>query len=148
MKIYFETEINLPFEEVRDQFSKDLFVSLAPALIPFKLKRFDGCKAGDQVHIELGPGIFSQEWVSLITFEETNASGWSFIDEGKVLPWPLSYWKHHHRVDKLGPTKCRIVDDINYECSPSVLTFLFKPFLWSVFSIRPERYKKFFQGLV
>jgi ligand-binding SRPBCC domain-containing protein len=148
VKLYFETEINLPFEKVRDHFSKDLFLSLSPDFIPFKLKRYDGCKKGDQVHIELGPGKLAQEWMSLITFDETNASGWSFIDEGKILPWPLSYWKHHHRVDKLSSTSCKIVDDIHYECSPAILTFLIKPFLWSVFAIRPERYKKYFEGLV
>lgn len=143
MKLLFETDIALPFEKVRDQFSRDLFLKLAPALIPFNLKRFDGCKKNNEVHIELGP--LKQEWVSLITFEETNAHGWSFIDEGKVLPWPLKYWKHHHRVDKITETSCRIVDDIQYECSPAFLGPLIKPMLWSVFAIRPGRYRNYFK---
>ena len=145
MKLYFETVIDRPFEKVRDGFTKELFLYLSPDLIPSKLKRFDGCKTGDEVQIILGPEFLSQEWLSLITFDETNAQGWSFIDEGKVLPWPLSYWKHHHRVDKLSDTTCKIVDDITYECSPSILSPLVKPFLWSVFAIRPKRYKSFFK---
>lgn len=145
MKLLFETPVKLPFERVRDQFNRDLFLKLSPPGIPFNLKRFDGCKKGDEVHIELGPPVLKQQWVSLITFEETNAKGWSFIDEGKVLPWPLKYWKHHHRVDKIGDTECKIVDDITYECSPSFLAPLIKPFLWSVFSIRPGRYQKYFK---
>lgn len=145
MKLLFETPVPLPFEKIRDQFNRELFIYLSPGFIPFNLKRFDGCKKGDEIHIELGPAPFRQSWVSLITMEETNASGWSFIDEGKVLPWPLKYWKHHHRVDKITGLQSRIVDDIIYECSPAFLTLLIKPFLWSVFSVRPGRYQKFFK---
>lgn len=145
MKIYFETPVEMACEKVRDHFNRDLFVYLSPKIIPFKLNRFDGCKTGDEIHIELGPNGFSQDWVSLITFEETNAAGWSFIDEGKVLPWPLKYWKHHHRVDRISATESRIVDDIHYECSPSILAPLIKPLMWSVFAIRPSRYKKYFK---
>lgn len=145
MKILFETPIQQSFEIIRNRFTRELFIELAPGLIPFNLQRFDGCKRGDEVHIKLGPPPFAQKWISLITFEETNASGWSFIDEGKVLPWPLSNWKHHHRVDRISATESVIVDDIDYECSPAFLTPLMKPFLWSVFAIRPKRYKKFFK---
>ena len=145
MNLVFKTSVKKSFEEIRDKFNRELFVELAPGLIPFNLKRFDGCKKGNEVHIQLGVPPLTQEWISLITFEETNASGWSFIDEGKVLPWPLSNWKHHHRVDRISATESLIVDDINYECSPGFLTPLMKPFLWSVFAIRPKRYKKFFK---
>lgn len=147
MKILFETPIQKPFEEVRDGFTKELFLYLSPPLIPFSLKRFEGCKKGDEVHIEMNPLPFlKQEWVSVMTFEETNEGGWSFIDEGKVLPWPLSKWKHHHRVDRIGTAQCRIVDDISYECKPAFLGPLVKPFLWMVFAIRPGRYKSYFKG--
>lgn len=145
MKLYFETPIKLPYEKIRDRFNRDLFIYLSPLFIPFNLKRFDGCKKGDEIHLELGPNGFSQDWISLITFEETNASGWSFIDEGKVLPWPLKYWKHHHRVDRISATESRIVDDIQYECSFAILSYLIRPFMWSVFAIRPGRYQKFFK---
>lgn len=145
MKILFETPINLPFEKVRDRFTQDLFIHLAPPCIPFRLKKFDGCKVGDQVKIELGSWPFIQTWVSDITFEETNEKGWSFIDEGKVLPWPLSYWKHHHRVEKISDSECLIIDDIEYDCHLSTLTLFIKPFLWSIFAIRPKRYKEYFK---
>ncbi|MFP5387336.1 MAG: hypothetical protein ACLGHN_14760 [Bacteriovoracia bacterium] len=145
MKLLFTTPVPRPFEAIRDKFNRDLFQYLSPGFIPFNIKRFDGCKKGDEIHLGLGPGAIHQEWVSVITFEETNAAGWSFIDEGKVLPWPLKYWKHHHRVDRISDTESLIVDDINFECSPSFLTPLIKPFLWTVFSIRPHRYKMFFK---
>jgi ligand-binding SRPBCC domain-containing protein len=145
MKLYFETPLQSSFEKVRDKFNRELFLYLSPGFIPSKLLRFDGCKRGDEVHIRLGPEPIAQSWVSLITFEETNQSGWSFIDEGKILPWPLSYWKHHHRVDKKSSGECVVVDDIDFECSPFFLTPLIKPLLWCVFAIRPRRYKKFFK---
>ncbi len=145
MKLLFETSINLPFEKIRDQFGRELFLNLSSGVFPFRIQRFDGCKRGDEIHLELGPPGLSKKWVSYITFEETNASGWSFIDEGKLLPWPLKYWKHHHRVDRISEQKSLIVDDINFECSPGILTPLVKPVLWSVFALRPARYQKFFK---
>jgi ligand-binding SRPBCC domain-containing protein len=146
MKIIFTTNIPLNFSSIRDGFNEELFIKLAPPLIPFKLLRFDGCKKGDEVHIQLGVLPFKQTWVSDITFEEENDGGWSFIDEGRKLPWPLSYWKHHHRVDKLSESESLIVDDINFETSPKALAPMIYPFLWLIFSIRPARYKKFFQA--
>lgn len=145
MKLLFKTRVDLPFERIRDQFNRELFEYLSPSWVPFKIKRFDGCKKGDEVHVELGPALSAQQWVSIMTFEETNASGWSFIDEGKVLPWPLSNWKHHHRVDRIGPMESEIVDDIYFECSPSWMAFVIKPILWQTFAIRPKRYKNFFK---
>ncbi len=144
MKLRFETPVARPIEAVRAGFTRELFVHLAPGFIPFRLERFDGCAPGDEVHLLLGPGPFRQRWVSLITAAATNEQGWSFIDEGKVLPWPLNYWKHHHRVDKISADACRIVDDIHYECAPAFLGPLMKPFLWLVFAMRPRRYRDYF----
>lgn len=145
MKLLFSTQVLKSSEKIKEGFTRELFQFLSPGWIPFRILRFDGCKKGDEVHIQLGLHGLSQHWVSLITFEETNASGWSFVDEGKVLPWPLIYWKHHHRVDRITATESKIVDDITFECSPAFLTPLFKPFLWSVFALRPNRYKKYFK---
>jgi len=146
MNLKFSTPIPLSFTSVRDKFNKDLFIYLAPPMIPFKLVRFDGCQKNHEVHINLGFRPLTQKWISLISFEETNPQGWSFIDEGKELPWPLKSWKHHHRVDKISEKESLIVDDIHYECCNGLMTILMKPFLWWVFSLRPSRYKKYFQG--
>lgn len=145
MNILFETTIHLPFEKVKEGFTKELFIHLSPKVVPFELKRFDGCGEGDEIHINLGTSFAGQKWISVITHEKTDADGWSFIDEGKVLPWPISRWKHHHRVDKVGKKESNIVDDIFFECSPSFFGPLLRPFLWGVFSIRPRRYREFFK---
>jgi ligand-binding SRPBCC domain-containing protein len=145
MKLYFETNINLSYEQIRDRFNSDLFIFLSRGLLPFKLKRFDGCKAGDEIHIELGVKPFSMLWISDITYAETNASGWSFIDQGKILPWPLIYWKHHHRVDRVSEHESRIVDDVEFSCKPSIMGPVIKPLLWFLFALRPRRYKRYFE---
>jgi ligand-binding SRPBCC domain-containing protein len=148
MKLIFKTKISLPFQTIKEHFNQELFVYLAPGIIPFNLKRFDGCKPGDEVHIDLGVAPLKQNWVSIITSDENSEDGWSFVDEGRVLPWPLKYWKHHHRVDKISENESCIVDDIIYECSPSFLTPIMKLFFWPMFAIRPKRYKKFFKDKI
>lgn len=146
MKILFKTPLNLSVEEVKEGFNRELFEYLAPQWASFKLKRFDGCKAGDEVHIELNLMGLKQNWVSLITFDGDNEAGWSFIDEGKVLPWPLTYWKHHHRVDRISETTCEIVDDIEFCAKNSLIEKVLTPTIWSSFAIRPQLYKDYFEG--
>lgn len=147
MNLKFETLVPLPYQTIKNKFDKELFIYLSPDIIPFKLKRFDGCRLNDEIHILLGMAVIKQEWISIITDEKEADHGWYFVDEGKKLPWPLKTWKHVHRVDRLGDQESRIVDDITYDCGNEILNRLMKPFLWSVFVIRPGRYHKFFQGL-
>jgi ligand-binding SRPBCC domain-containing protein len=144
VKIVFVSPIKRSVEIVKAGFTKDLFIALSPPFPPFELKRFDGCKTGHEVHIVLRPPGMTQNWVSLITEDKENDSEWYFVDEGKVLPWPLSYWRHKHRVVKVLNDECNIIDEIEYKTSPSWLGPLIYPVLWSTFAIRPSRYKKFF----
>jgi ligand-binding SRPBCC domain-containing protein len=87
-----------------------------------------------------------QKWVSVITHEMQDSGEWSFVDEGKIMPWPLATWKHHHRVVSLGDNSSKIIDDITFECAHSWMNVFMYPALWLTFAIRPHRYKKFFQG--
>lgn len=144
-KIYFETKISKSVEEIKAEFDRSLFIYLSKGLMPFDLVRFDGCQKDNEVHIKLGLRPLSFTWISLITSEEQNEKGWSFVDEGRSLPWPLIYWRHHHRVDKISEKEARIVDDITFDCSPSFLSPIVKPFLWHMFSLRPKRYKSYFK---
>lgn len=146
MKMLFRTPLNLSYEEVKAGFNRELFEFLAPQWAAFNLERFDGCKVNDEVHIELNLLGMKKKWVSLITHEGEDSSGWSFIDEGKVLPWPLAKWKHHHRVDKISDSRSEIVDDIEFEVRNPALGKLIYPVLWSSFAIRPDLYKKYFEG--
>ena len=145
MKLEFKTPLKRSFQDIQSGFDINLFTILSKGLMPFAIKRFDGCKKNDEIHINIGIPPIHFRWVSLVTFDETNASGWSFIDEGKVLPWPLIYWQHHHRVDRISEHESIIVDSIQYECSPKFLGRLIWPVMWIVFSVRPDRYRQYFK---
>lgn len=145
MNILFRTRIHQPLTVVKQGFTKELFLLLAPNWSDANLERFDGFNKGDEVHITIKILGRKQKWVSIITDENTDASGWYFIDEGKILPWPLTQWKHTHRVDRIGDKDCEIVDDIEFHTSSKYLDKLIYPFIWSTFAIRPGLYKKFFE---
>lgn len=146
MKLLFETRIERPFLEVKAGFNLDLFLTLKPPVVNFAVNRFDGCSPGNEVHVELGFLGKKQKWVSVITQEKQHEKEWSFIDEGKIMPWPLATWKHLHRVVSLDDKSSKIIDDITCECVHSWLNVFMYPALWFSFSTRANRYKKFFQG--
>lgn len=146
MKLYFETTIEKNFLNIKKSFDQKLFLALKPPGVGLNLKRFDGCSPGNEIHLELISLGLTQHWISLVTAEKQDEKEWSFVDEGKLLPWPLASWRHHHRVVYLDDHSSKIIDDITYGCTYSWMNALFFPVLWSVFAIRPSRYRKFFQG--
>lgn len=145
MKIFFKTSLKCSFEKVKNGFNKELFLYLTPPLIKAKVLRFDGCKTGDQVHLEINQLGKVQMWESLITHHSDTPEEWSFVDEGKLLPKPLSNWKHHHRVVRIDSEQTTIIDDIEFDCHPKMLGPIIYPFLWASFAIRPSRYRTFFR---
>lgn len=143
MNLLFKTTVSRNYKLVAEGFTAKLFLYLTPAWLPGKLIRFDGCDKGNEVHIELGhPRLY---WVSEITEARMSEESWYFIDEGKVLPWPLKKWRHRHAVVKLSEDESQIVDDIEYHCANKFLEKSIYPMIYSMFSIRPARYKKFFK---
>lgn len=146
MKIYFNTVVYKDLKTVKAGFNQDLFRALKPPLVSLVIEKFDGCTVGSEVHLKLKSVGPSQRWVSLITEEKNESDQWYFIDEGRVLPWPLTSWKHVHRVISIDEKSSRIVDDITYECGHPLLSLLFYPALWFSFSFRPARYRAFFDG--
>ena len=146
MKLLFETVIHRDLKTVKAGFNKDLFMALKPPGVNLDVARFDGCEAGHEVHLNIKSFGVAQKWVSHITEDKETPEEWYFVDEGHQIPWPLSSWKHIHRVIFLGENSSKIVDDISFECVYSWMNPLFYPILWSSFSVRPSRYKKFFEG--
>jgi ligand-binding SRPBCC domain-containing protein len=146
MKIYFETTVSASFETVKENFNENLFAALKPPGLGFTIKRFDGVKKGNEIHLEINmPSLLSKKWVSVVTHEEGSKNAWSFVDEGKILPWPLTRWRHAHWVVKLNEKHSKIIDDIYFECSPAALGPAIRPVLWAAFAVRPSFYKKFFK---
>jgi ligand-binding SRPBCC domain-containing protein len=145
MKIRFETPIELGYLQIRDKFDRQLFEALSPPGVSVLLRRFDGCKKGDEYHLGLNFLGKSQEWQGVITDEKTTDTEWAFVDEGKVLPWPLVEWKHTHIVEKVSDNSSLIVDDIDFECATPWLIPVVAPGLWLMFAIRPYKYHQYFR---
>lgn len=143
-RIHLETTVSADFQSVISNFDRKLFDALKPPLIPLKLIRYDGEKTGDEIHLALG---FGQKWISLITDHGVAEKEWFFVDEGKVLPWPLRYWKHVHKVLKTDNNVTMLIDDISFGTGYSVLDAFMYPFLYLQLSWRKPTYKKFFGNI-
>lgn len=131
-------------EQVKEGFTKDLFLSLNPPFPPVKLLRFDGCKTADRVVLELNFIFFKQEWVSVITEDKEDADSWHFVDVGTKLPFFLKHWQHHHGV-KNSPKGAMIIDDITFSTGNVIANLILYPLLYGQFLYRKPIYKKIFK---
>lgn len=147
MKIHFCTKLEGALPALKDGFQKDLFLKLTPPWANIQLLRFDGCKKGDEIHLRIKVLWGRQSWVSLVTEEEKKEDSWMFVDEGKVLPWPLKRWRHVHSINALSNSSAEIVDNISFDCHWPWLGPLVYPVLWATFAIRPARYRAYFKEL-
>ncbi len=143
MNLLIKTRIPMNYREILKGFNSELFLALKPPLMPLGLERFDGCKTNDEVHLRVGP--LKQKWVSVITSDFDNDKECGFIDEGKVIPPPLSYWHHTHRIVKISENESEIHDDINFTTGAKVLDFLVYPALYLQFAMRPRAYRKYYK---
>ena len=146
MKMLIKTRIHKDYNFVFSKFNQDLFKSLKPPLLNLEVLRFDGCKKGDEIHLNIGFGPFSIKWISHITENSNGENENLFIDEGYLLPPPLKYWKHIHRVKKISEDLCEIQDDIEFSSGNQFLDTILYPTLYFQFSLRNPAYKKFFKS--
>lgn len=144
MKIKISTTVEENYEKVLENFNEELFKKLAPPFPPFTLKKFDGSKKGNLVHIELNMILFKQDWISLITDDNKDSEEIYFIDEGIKLPFFLKYWKHKHRIIKM-KNGSKIIDDIVFTTPYEWLDYLIYPALYIQFLYRKPIYKKEFK---
>jgi len=143
MNIKISTIVNQHYQNVSLGFNRDLFLALKPPLLPLQLLRFDGCKTGDEVHIQLGAGFLKTRWDAIITDDGESKEEIYFVDEGKQLPPILRKWKHKHRIINKGE-QTEIVDDINYHTSSKIIDYLIYPIMYLQFRMRKPIYKKIF----
>ena len=143
MKIYIKTKIEKNYREVFSFFNRELFLALKPPLVNVKLDRFDGCKKGDEVHLRMDLfGLLNQSWISHITENAESSDEIYFIDEGALLPPPLSQWKHIHHIKKIDENSTYIIDDIDYTTGNIALDYMIYPALYSMFYYRIPIYKR------
>lgn len=139
------TTVNTALPSVKEGFNEDLFVSLNPPFPRVILQQFDGCSVGDIVSLELDFVFFRQVWTSEIVNENSSATSWEFIDEGRRLPFFVKSWRHIHRLTSIGKNTL-ITDHVTYSTGSSVTDWLVLPMYYLVFLYRKPIYKRTFKS--
>ncbi len=143
MQITIRTLVKQSKAAVKERFTSDLFLALNPPFPPVKLKRFDGCKKGDKVALELNFMLFKQDWVSDITDDGESDQEWYFVDRGIKLPFFLETWEHRHIVREVNG-EASIIDDIQFSTGFGLTDLLMYPALYLQFLYRKPIYRKYF----
>ncbi len=142
MRINIKTRVKGYYEDIITQFDRQLFEALSPPFPPMEIIKFDGSETGDLVHIRFkGLGT---DWVSEITDHGMDDDKAYFIDQGIKLPFPLTFWKHRHIIQKISSTESEIIDDISFEALGGFLTIFVYPLLYMSFYMRKKVYINFF----
>ena len=143
MKIFIKTRIEKNYQIIFSRFNIDLFKALKPPLMNLEVERFDGCKAGDEVHLKMSLlGIINQRWISHITKDVKSDYDIFFVDEGALIPPPLKKWTHYHRIEKISELSSFVIDDIEYSTGNFILDLILYPALYSMFYYRKPIYKR------
>ncbi|MCC3154031.1 hypothetical protein Q3A66_13985 [Hymenobacter sp. BT770] len=144
MHVTLRTAVAQPPAQVMAGFTRDLFVALAPPFPRLRVLRFDGCRTGDRVEIELNTLVARLPWTSLIVDDGQLPDGTLFfVDEGQRLPPPLRYWRHRHLIQP-GPNGSVIVDALEYRTASPLLDALLYPAMWAQFAWRKPIYRRWF----
>ena len=147
MRVVVRTFVSQAPAQVMAGFTRALFEALAPPFPKLRVLRFDGCRTGDKVEIELDTVVKRLPWTSLITDDGLRPDGTHFfIDEGQVLPTPLRYWRHHHRIEPGPNGGSAIVDDLEYRTASWLLDAVLYPAMWTQFAWRRPVYRRWFNG--
>ena len=145
MHVILRTAVAQPPAQVMAGFTRELFIALAPPFPKLRLLRFDGCRTGDQVEIELDTLVKRLLWTSLIVDDGQLADGTLFfVDEGQTLPPPLRYWRHRHLIQPGPQGGSIIVDDLEYRTATPALDALLYPAIWAQFAWRKPIYRRWF----
>ena len=145
MRFFLRTHVAAPPAQVWQGFTRELFLDLAPPFPPFRLLRFDGCRRGDEVHLELGPGPLRQRWTARITDHGLLPDGtYYFVDEGQQLPRPLRFWRHRHLLQPAPGGGTLIGEDLEYRTRFRWLDWLLWPAVWAQFAWRRPVYRRWF----
>lgn len=126
------------------RFDLRLFEALKPKGAKMEIVEFTGSKTGDRVHLRfLFP--LKAEWMSEITDHGENEREAYFVDEGRILPPGIRYWKHRHVVEKVTDQESNIIDDIEFRSSNVIFTLFLYPALYFSFLQRKPIYRKYFK---
>lgn len=144
MKLTLRTQVQKPLQSVWAEFDESLFRKLNPPFPPVRLLRFDGNSPGDMVSLELDFVFFRQKWTSLIVEQRKTPQEIYFVDEGRELPFFLSYWRHKHHLIQQETGGTLLSDEITYKTPFLFTDYLLYPLLWAQFAWRKPIYRKAF----
>lgn len=148
MHIVLKTQVEQSLPDVWAGFDRTLFDKLSPPFPPVDVVRFDGCRKGDTVHLRLNFLLFRQDWISRIIDQQTSDDEIFFVDHGTKLPFFLTYWQHHHRLQRSADhagDQTIIVDDITFKTPYLLTSYLLYPLLWVQFVYRKPIYRRVFR---
>jgi len=138
-----KTKVNGNYKEIMKRFDRQLFEALKPKGAKMEIVEFTGSKKGDTVHLRFLSPI-KAEWISKITEDYEDEKEAYFIDEGTKLPFPLSYWRHKHVVEKITEDTSYIVDDMSFKGPFFLITWLMYPAIYLGFYPRKKIYRSYF----
>lgn len=144
MKLTLKTRVRSSPEVVWPKFDRALFLRLAPPFPRIKLLRFDGCRPGDLIEVQLNFLLFKQTWISEIVEQRSKPDEISFVDEGVRLPFFLQRWLHRHRIVRRG-SGSEIIDEIEFSSGRRVLDWFLFPAMWLQFAYRKPIYWRAFR---
>ncbi|WP_461093093.1 SRPBCC family protein [Spirosoma gilvum] len=152
MRFVLKTQVDRPLPKVWEGFNRALFEQLTPAFPPVKVVRFDGCLQGDLVHLQLNFFLFRQDWISRIIDQQTGSDEIFFVDKGIRLPFFLTYWEHHHRLQRLPTSSINskqtvIIDDVTFRTPFWLTDYLLYFFLKAQFACRKPVYRRVFNRI-
>jgi len=144
MNIQLKTKVDGNYRDIIKKFDRHLFEALKPKYGKMQIVKFTGSQKGDLVHLQFLSPI-KMEWVSEITEDGENEKEAYFIDEGVKLPFPLSYWRHKHIVQKITADTSYIIDDMTFKGANFLITLFLFPVLYIAFYPRKSIYKSYFK---
>lgn len=145
MNIQLKTKVKGNYKDIMRQFDRKLFEALKPKQAKMEIVEFTGSKKGDRVHLRFLSPI-KAEWISEIVEDGVNDQEAYFIDEGTTLPFPLTYWRHKHIVQKIREDTSYIIDDMTFSGANALITALIYPGIYLGFYPRKKIYQKYFNA--
>jgi len=138
-----QTKIGAAMPFVWSQFNEALLKKISPPFPKIHINRFDGCKEGDLVILEINLLFIRVIWSSKIIYSKQDVHQSTFIDEGITVPFGIKQWKHEHSFIKIDDSECYILDDVTYKTSNVFLDIILFPFLWGMIFYRKPFYRKY-----
>ncbi len=145
MRMLLKTPVRGNYKKVFAGFDQSLLLKLTPPGMKMKLTHSDPSDLpGGKIKIQVTIfGLIKQEWENAFSDYELGAQECHFVDTGRIMPFPIRFWRHNHRVQKDGENAL-ILDDIEYKCSFFLLDWLLYPILWLQFKYRKPIYQRHF----